>query len=282
VTSTASRRLRALTRTAYEAAAGHLDVEPDGGSERRPRRWALAPRPAVAATVLVLLVGALVATRLLVLAGGPVPVPVPAAAESVPATDPGPGAGTEGGFPGPEGGVAGPEGGVAGPEGGVAGPEQSPDGARPPHAAAPPVVVHVAGHVARPGVVELPPGSRVGDALAAAGGASDGADLAAVNLARPVADGEQVYVPAPGEAIPPQATGRGASPGAGDIAVGPVDLNTATLAELDALPGIGPVLAGRILEWRAAHGGFTLVDELGEVPGIGPTLLGRLRDLVTL
>lgn len=137
------------------------------------------------------------------------------------------------------------------------------------------VVVHVVGQVAAPGVVELPAGSRVADAVEAAGGATAGADLAAVNLARVLVDGEQVVVPAPGQAAPAAAAGAGG--GGGD---GLVDLNTADAAELDTLPGIGPVLADRIVAWRAEHGRFTTVDELAEVSGIGPALLSRLRDLV--
>ncbi len=137
------------------------------------------------------------------------------------------------------------------------------------------VVVHVAGRVAHPGVVELPVGARVHQAVDAAGGAREGADLDLVNLARPVVDGERVYVPAAGEPVP-----RGGAPETG--AASPVNLNSAGLADLDDLPGIGPVLAQRILDWRLAHGRFTAVAELGEVSGIGPTLLARLGDLVTV
>ena len=135
------------------------------------------------------------------------------------------------------------------------------------------VVVHVVGAVVAPGVVRLPAGSRIVDALAAAGGATVDADLARLNLARLLADGEQVVVPRPGDpdpirATPPEAQGGGAS--------SLVSLNTATLAQLDELPGVGPVLAQRIVDRRP----FTSVDELDEVPGIGPTLLERLRSLV--
>lgn len=135
-------------------------------------------------------------------------------------------------------------------------------------ASAPPgeaVVVHVVGEVHRPGLVRLPPGARVADALDAAGGATEGADLAAVNLARVLADGEQVVVPAPGTT----ATGP---PG--------IDLNTADAAALDALPGIGPVLAARIVAWRETNGRFSTVDELAEVAGIGPALLAGIKDQV--
>lgn len=142
------------------------------------------------------------------------------------------------------------------------------------------LVVDVVGRVRRPGIVRLPAGSRVVDAVAAAGGAAPDAALELLNLARPVADGEQILVPAPGQlppAVPGAATGSG--PGAAAPA-GPLDLNRATEAELDALPGIGPVLAGRIVAWRAGHGRFSSVDELGEVAGIGDRLLEQLRPLV--
>jgi len=128
------------------------------------------------------------------------------------------------------------------------------------------VVVHVVGQVRRPGVVHLPPGSRVTDALDAVGGATPEADLAAVNLARVLADGEQVVVPGPHAA---EASGPDE-----------LDLNSADAAALDALPGIGPVLAARIVAWRTEHGRFSSVEELAEVSGIGPALLDGLRDLV--
>jgi competence protein ComEA len=136
------------------------------------------------------------------------------------------------------------------------------------------VVVHVVGQVLRPGLVTVPVGARVADAVAAAGGPVRGADLAAINLARLVSDGEQIRVPAPGEVV----TGLGAPGGAGAAAPSTVvDLNTATLADLDSLPGIGPVLAQRVLDWRFEHGRFTTVDELGEVAGIGDRMLSQLR-----
>lgn len=131
-----------------------------------------------------------------------------------------------------------------------------------PTAAPTEVVVAVAGKVVRPGLVRLPGGSRVDDAVRAAGGVLPGTDPGLLNLARRLVDGEQVLVgvdPPPGAALPP-------GPGGGS---GPLDLNTATVADLDALPGIGPVLAQRIVDWRTEHGRFTSVEQLREVTGIG-------------
>ncbi|MFP5335661.1 MAG: helix-hairpin-helix domain-containing protein [Actinomycetes bacterium] len=143
------------------------------------------------------------------------------------------------------------------------------------------VVVHVVGQVASPGVVELPVGSRVADAVDAAGGVTRDADLARVNLARPLVDGEQVVVPRPGEEVPvPPAAGSPGSDEPGEPAPDVVDLNSASAADLDALPGIGPVLSERIVAWREEHGRFSSVDELLEVSGIGQSLLERLRPLV--
>lgn len=146
------------------------------------------------------------------------------------------------------------------------------------------VVVHVVGQVRRPGLQRLPPGSRVADAVEAAGGATRKADLARVNLARVLVDGEQVAVPAPGDPDPPLTSvpvpgPSGASPSGG---AGTVSVNSADLAALDTLPGVGPVLAQRILDWRSEHGRFTSIDELGEVSGIGEKLLEQLRPRVTL
>src|SRR5665647_1676689 len=149
------------------------------------------------------------------------------------------------------------------------------------------LLVHVVGQVRRPGVVRLPPGSRVLDAVRAAGGATSSADLNHLNLARPVADGEQIVVPKPGETIVqggvPGAggAGTGSSSGVGSVG-GLIDLNTADAAALDSLPGVGPILAQRILDWRAQHGRFTSVDELGEVSGIGDKILAQLRPKVTV
>lgn len=149
------------------------------------------------------------------------------------------------------------------------------------------VVVHVVGQVGAPGLVRLPAGARVADAVEAAGGLTPEADTARTNLARVVADGEQLVVPRPGEELPaappPAAATGGGSPVAGPAGGGgPVSLATATLADLDALPGLGPVLAQRVLDWREEHGNFTSVEELGEVPGIGDVLLERLRPLVAV
>lgn len=150
------------------------------------------------------------------------------------------------------------------------------------------VVVHVVGQVKHPGVVALPSGSRVLAAVEAAGGATPAAVLSRLNLARLVADGEQIFVPGAGDAITGAAPGAAGGAGAGGSAPGatkssgPVNLNTATVAELDALPGIGPVLAARIVAWREEHGRFSSVDELGEVAGIGDKLFARLRPAVAV
>jgi competence protein ComEA len=141
-----------------------------------------------------------------------------------------------------------------------------------------PLLVHVLGAVARPGLVELSAGARVVDAVAAAGGFTAEADPAGVNLARPIVDGEQLVVLAVGQA-PPPATG-GASGGAGGSGDGVVHLNTADLAALDTLPRIGPALAQRIIDWRDANGPFTSVDQLSEVTGIGDAIFAGLVDRV--
>jgi competence protein ComEA len=156
-----------------------------------------------------------------------------------------------------------------------------------------PVVVSVVGLVHKPGLVRLDPGARIADVLAAAGGPLDGADLMGLNMARRVADGEQIVVgiaPAPGEptvmgsAINSSSTtapeGAPPSPGNDGTSGGLVDLNTATVEQLDTLPGIGPVTAAAIVAWRDANGRFTSIDQLGEVDGIGPARLEKLRDLV--
>ncbi len=154
-----------------------------------------------------------------------------------------------------------------------------------PEAPPAPLVVSVSGKVHRPGLVEVPEGARVADVLEAAGGALPGTDLAGLNLARRVVDGEQVAVgvpPAPDAA--PHAAPDAAPPGAaaGGGPAGPVDLNTATAGQLDTLPGVGPVTAQRILEWRTRNGRFVRVEQLREVEGIGERRFSQLRELVTV
>jgi competence protein ComEA len=137
------------------------------------------------------------------------------------------------------------------------------------------VVVSVVGLVAHPGLVTLPTGARVADAVTAAGGLVAPADPASVNLAAALADGQQISVGVPGAAAEP-AGGTAAGTGGS----GPLDLNAATVAALDGLPGIGPVLAQRIVDFRAQHGRFTSIDQLDDVPGIGPALYARLAGQV--
>lgn len=140
------------------------------------------------------------------------------------------------------------------------------------------VVVDVAGKVRRPGIVQLPAGSRVVDALEAAGGPRRGVDLTGLNLARVLTDGEQVVVGLPGPAGPAAVAAPGSAPAGGTL----VNLNTATQAELETLPGVGPVTAGSILEWRAEHGAFSSVDELLEISGIGDATLAEIAPHVTI
>jgi competence protein ComEA len=137
------------------------------------------------------------------------------------------------------------------------------------------LLVHVVGAVRRPGLYRLRDGARVADAVSRAGGSTRNADLALINLAAPVADGAQVVVP---RRLPVVAGGGTA---AGPAApAGPVHLNTATLEQLDELPGVGPSTAQRILDYRQENGAFSSVDELDAVPGIGPARLEQLRELV--
>lgn len=142
------------------------------------------------------------------------------------------------------------------------------------------VVVHVAGAVAAPGVYELPGGSRVHVAIDAAGGALPRADPSALNLAAPLVDGERVYVPRVGESVPLPA-GR-VSAEAVDSTPGPIDVNHATVEELDELPGIGPATAAAIVDHREQNGPFATVDDLEAVRGIGPAKLEAIRDLVAV
>lgn len=163
------------------------------------------------------------------------------------------------------------------------------------------LVVSVVGLVHRPGLVRLPPGARVADAIASAGGARRGADTVSLNLAQLLNDGDQILVGYAGpdgrvlRSAVVAATGSGAPPAneprttSGAPSAAPsgssgsrVNLNTATEDQLDALPGVGPVTARAIIDWRTRNGRFTSVDQLGEVDGIGPARLAKLRDLVTV
>ena len=157
-----------------------------------------------------------------------------------------------------------------------------------------PVVVSVVGLVRTPGLVTLAPGARIADALQAAGGAVDGADTIGLNMARPLGDGEQIVVGLAPFSGQPTALGSSVASGSAPIPGAPapvsgsvkpkagevLDLNTATVAQLDALPGVGPVTAAAIVAWRQANGKFTSVDQLADVDGIGPGRLEKLRALV--
>ena len=138
------------------------------------------------------------------------------------------------------------------------------------------VTVHVAGAVRQPGVYRLPSRSRVVDAVRRAGGTRRRADLSALNLAAKLEDGRQVVVPLRPQAGAPVA----AAGGTATASAGPIDINTATAEQLDELDGIGPGMAGAILEYREEHGGFGSVEELGQVPGIGEKRLAALREKV--
>jgi len=142
------------------------------------------------------------------------------------------------------------------------------------------VVVDVAGRVRRPGVIQLPVGSRVIDALRKAGGARPKVDLSTLNLARPLADGEQILVGRP--AVSAGGVAGAASAASPATAGALVNLNSATQEQLETLPGVGPVTAQKILDWRGAHGRFSSVDELMEVSGIGEKTLARLAPYLTL
>ncbi|MDO4242616.1 MAG: ComEA family DNA-binding protein [Actinomyces sp.] len=223
----------------------------------RPRRAAVAPRAAIGAGLLLIMAAIVLALRTVLISPDPSPQAQdpPSAAPSAQATgpvvvDPAPGASVV-------------------PSTGT-------------------VVVHVAGAVAAPGVVTLPTGSRVADALAQAGGVTADADTDQLNLARVLTDGEQVRVPRHGEDVSAWATGaagQAAQDAPQDVSSAPgglVNINTATASELETLPGIGPALAARIVEHRQANGPFTSVEDLTDVPGIGSTRMEALREAVTL
>ena len=250
----------------------------------RPRRLALAPRAAMVFGALLLVLGLGLALRAVLTApdgasGGasPTATGLPAAAVDPVAT-------------GPPGSAAAP--GPADPA--ATGPPDPADPADPAGAPAGRIVVHVVGAVVSPGVVVLADGARVADAIAAAGGAASDADTEQLNLARVLGDGEQVRVPHAGEQLvvpdpgpspPGGASGGSAAAGASGGSTpggGVVNINTAGASELEALPGIGPALAARIVEYRDGHGPFASVDDLTDVPGIGPAKLEALRSQATV
>lgn len=257
------RRLDELVRRAYTA-------EPQP-TVHHPRRYALAPRAAIAA-------GCVLIALSLVLAAH--------AALRAPAVPPSAGAG-----------LAATPRGTASPSGrDEAGPsDRLPSGSPGPDLPKTPagqVTVHVTGAVSHPSVQHLPAGSRVADAVAAAGGASPEADTQALNLARVLNDGEQVRVPRLGEPPPPadqqgtggSQTGNGTGTGGTRDSGGPagkVNVNTADASTLETLPGIGPALAKRIIAYRSEHGPFATVDDLTDVHGIGPAILEGLRQEAT-
>ena len=161
-------------------------------------------------------------------------------------------------------------------------PAAEPPAAAPPAAVTmPALVVHVVGAVRRPGLYRLEQGDRIADAVKRAGGATRVADLTLVNLAAPVADGAQVIVPRRAPEQPGAGAGAEGGAGAGGASpAAPVHLNTATLEELDELPGVGPVTAQKIIDFRTENGPFTSVEDLDAIPGIGPARIENLRDLV--
>ena len=267
------RRSRQRRREPAHPESAEGDLGPVGS----PWDW-LRRRAAIALVVLVLLAAVAGVTFF----RRPPPIedrlPVAGEAGSVPSTTAagaaGPAPGTEGGAE--EGGAAGDDGAAGGGDGGAGGPTQ--------------VVVHVAGAVTSPGVVRLSTGSRVVDAVSAAGGLRADADPDRVNLAAPLTDGQRVVVPVLGQPAPVDVgggAGTAATAGAdgvdgGGSVPGPVDLNTATAEQLDTLPGVGPSTAAAIIEHRDSAGPFRSVDALLDVRGIGEAKLEALRDLVTV
>lgn len=224
----------------------------------RTARWGAAPRAVRAVTVMGLAVVALLTARWLMAQRDASPhVVAPAVAVAATGTSTGP-TGSNPASPRQES---------------LAGPSTS---------MASPVTVHVVGAVRQPGLVRLPAGARVADAVDAAGGPAAQADLRGVNLARALLDGEQVVVPTPGEVLTGPTPPPGLAPSPTASSGGPVNLNTGTLSDIESLPGVGPVLAQRILDWRSQHGRFSSVDELSEVSGIGEKMLENIRPHVVL
>ncbi|WP_194947925.1 helix-hairpin-helix domain-containing protein [Actinomyces trachealis] len=254
------RRLEELVRRAYT-------TEPLP-TVRHPRRAALAPRAAMVAGSALMVLAIVLAVAAVLRSPTPSPLTLSPPSDSSTLRE----------------------------EAGGAMERNTPSIPRPSGSKAGEVTVHVTGAVASPTVVNLPTGSRVTDAVAAAGGATAEADTQALNLARVLADGEQVRVPKTGE--PPQLGGdssSGGSGGAGPSGVagvggemgagapgGQVNVNTADATALETLPGIGPTLAKRIIAYRSEHGRFTAVDDLTDVPGIGPAVLEKLRQEATV
>ncbi|MFI7482319.1 helix-hairpin-helix domain-containing protein [Kocuria sp. M1R5S2] len=273
-TAAPGERLAALLAEAGGDAAAGPSVSTDDPDPGPAHRWEVAARTRVPVPLLLLAAAGLAVLAWSLLGAGGDPVPDgtgrPVLAD-VSADDEAP----DGPEPSPAGG---PEDPLATPGGGVAA-SPSPG---------PRLAVHVTGEVARPGVVQVDRGARVVDAVEAAGGLTEHAATAAVNLAAPVADGQQVLVPdaraAPAHGPLPEGTGAAPPPGApaAGAPAGPVNLNTASAQELETLPRIGPVLAGRIVAFREQQGGFAVVEELDAVPGIGPTLMEALLPLVTV
>lgn len=164
-------------------------------------------------------------------------------------------------------------------------PTPLPTEALPPTPTPAPIVVYVSGAVTEPGVYALPAGARVGDALQAAGGATPEADLVHVNLARRIQDEEQVHIPRQGEptlALPASVNSASAAGVPSEQTGGLLNINTATAEELDALPGIGPGYAQRIIDHRENQGPFKTIDEIQNVPGIGASTFARIRTLITV
>ncbi|MFN2154767.1 MAG: helix-hairpin-helix domain-containing protein [Anaerolineae bacterium] len=144
-----------------------------------------------------------------------------------------------------------------------------------------PLRVYVSGAVYHPDVYLLPPQSIVKDALAAAGGATDEADLERINLAMELYDQQQVHVPRRGEAAPAATSPGGAAPSS-PFAAGPININRATIEELDALPGVGPAIAGRIVSYREAYGAFATIEEIMNVQGIGPATFEEIKGMIAV